>query len=372
MALVSPDIVYEDMVYESPVVGAEALRKFLGKFNTAMSGGLAFVIDDISEEDTTAAGLIWHVEVRPEGIPFPFSRGCSFVRADDQGRICYVRDVVEPMMKPGEATTGLLGLLTPLVRKFPAASDPGVLLAPLPYWAVYAAYWWYVMLDPAAPGNPVYATTPETLASVLHQSANFGFVNVALNAAGLHAVPDIAENPVSEALFNFAAAWGLAFLPLMLTDRRCPRHVPTGPLWLGSWLLTNLFLTPWMARRVERGEPRGDDGREGGVARALSTPLAARGIGAVCAAMGLVAVAWLFVGRDGLGFADAGLPRVAELARLVTTSRVDYAFVADIVLYSAWQYVLMEEAPGPLRRLPFAGLCVWLVQGMPGRLSERS
>lgn len=55
----SPDIVYEDMVYESPVVGAEALRKFLGKFNTAMSGGLAFVIDDISEEDTTAAGLIW-------------------------------------------------------------------------------------------------------------------------------------------------------------------------------------------------------------------------------------------------------------------------------------------------------------------------
>lgn len=180
------------------------------------------------------------------------------------------------------------------------------------------------MLDPAAPGNPVYATTPETLASVLHQSANFGFVNVALNAAGLHAVPDIAENPVSEALFNFAAAWGLAFLPLMLTDRRCPRHVPTGPLWLGSWLLTNLFLTPWMARRVERGEPRGDDGREGGVARALSTPLAARGIGAVCAAMGLVAVAWLFVGRDGLGFADAGLPRVAELARLVTTSRVDY------------------------------------------------
>ncbi len=47
----------------------------------------------------------------------------------------------------------------------------------------------------------------QVFAEVLHESFNFFYVNIGLAAAGLSPVPSIAENPVSEALFNFVCAW---------------------------------------------------------------------------------------------------------------------------------------------------------------------
>lgn len=133
---------------------------------------LKFVIEDITGDDA-AAGVQWHVEVG-DGVFFPFSRGCSFVRLDAGGKIvsvrgsgggiggraspacccppcpqhppshpqtpqspphptlqppnlhppAQVRDVVEPASKPGDGTLKLLGTLT--VRGRPrGAAGPG-------------------------------------------------------------------------------------------------------------------------------------------------------------------------------------------------------------------------------------------------------
>lgn len=51
---------------------------------------LKFVIDDVTAGDDYAAGVMWHVECG-EGVNFPFSRGCSFIRLDASGKIVAVR-----------------------------------------------------------------------------------------------------------------------------------------------------------------------------------------------------------------------------------------------------------------------------------------
>jgi hypothetical protein len=76
------------------------------------------------------------------------------------------------------------------------------------------------MLGTGAPGPPVWATPPSVLTEVLNESLNFFYVNIGLNAVGIDLVPSIAEHPCSEALFNWANAWGMMFLPLMLMDER--------------------------------------------------------------------------------------------------------------------------------------------------------
>ena len=50
------------------------------------------------------------------GIPMPFSRGCSFYRFNAAGEVQYARDLVEPLVKPGDAGT-CATCVTPLPRK---------------------------------------------------------------------------------------------------------------------------------------------------------------------------------------------------------------------------------------------------------------
>ena len=92
----------------------QAILEFFRKFTDSISTDLQFVIDDISDEDTLAVGVSWHlgmvkntllsifasffslsltfcsrvigliIEIITEwkGKPFPFSKGCSFYRLD--------------------------------------------------------------------------------------------------------------------------------------------------------------------------------------------------------------------------------------------------------------------------------------------------
>lgn len=120
--------------------------------------------------------MTWHVQLRGTGpgsqpIPFPFGRGCSFYQVNEKGQIVYGRDIVEPSSKPGSAALQLLSAVTPLVRAIgPQAADP-LAARPLPMWLAYAGYWWFVMASPHAPGDPVYATSPETIETVYHVRA---------------------------------------------------------------------------------------------------------------------------------------------------------------------------------------------------------
>lgn len=90
----------------------QAILEFFQKFIDSISMDLQFVIDDISEEDTSALGVTWHLGMMKnivyfkffdsslltniklhtkqltmgmtewKGKPFPFSKGCSFYRLE--------------------------------------------------------------------------------------------------------------------------------------------------------------------------------------------------------------------------------------------------------------------------------------------------
>ncbi|XP_059633127.1 uncharacterized protein LOC132275933 isoform X3 [Cornus florida] len=76
--LIAHNCVYEDLIFPQPFVGRKAILDFFNKFIDSISSDLQFVIDDLSNEDTSAVGVKWHLEWK--GKPFPFSRGCSFYR----------------------------------------------------------------------------------------------------------------------------------------------------------------------------------------------------------------------------------------------------------------------------------------------------
>lgn len=102
--LIAENCVYEDLVFPQPFVGRKTILDFFKKFTDSVGSDLQFVIDDISNEDSSAVGVTWHLEWR--GRPFPFSKGCSFYRLEvvnGQRKILYGRDSVEPAVKPGEA-----------------------------------------------------------------------------------------------------------------------------------------------------------------------------------------------------------------------------------------------------------------------------
>ncbi|XP_027361773.1 uncharacterized protein LOC113869581 isoform X2 [Abrus precatorius] len=104
--LIAENCVYEDLVFPHPFVG----RKF--------------VIDDLSTEDSSSVGVIWHLEWK--GKPFPFSKGCSFYRLEvinGKRQITYGRDSVEPAIKPGEATLAAIKSVTWLLQQFPQLAN---------------------------------------------------------------------------------------------------------------------------------------------------------------------------------------------------------------------------------------------------------
>uniref|UniRef100_A0A6N2MMZ2 SnoaL-like domain-containing protein n=1 Tax=Salix viminalis TaxID=40686 RepID=A0A6N2MMZ2_SALVM len=101
-----------------------AILEFFNKFIDTISKDLQFVIDDISNEDSFAVGVTWHLEWK--GKTFPFSKGCSFYRLDvvnDKRQIIYGRDSVEPAVKPGEAALVAIRGVTWLLQRFPQLAD---------------------------------------------------------------------------------------------------------------------------------------------------------------------------------------------------------------------------------------------------------
>ncbi|RID55123.1 hypothetical protein BRARA_G02402 [Brassica rapa] len=122
--LIAQDCVYEDLIFSSPFVGRTAILEFFGKFIDATSTDMQFVIDDISKEDSSAVGVSWHLEWK--GKNFPFSKSCSFYRLeviDGKKQIVYVRDCVEPAIKPGESVIAAVKGVAWLLRKFPQIAD---------------------------------------------------------------------------------------------------------------------------------------------------------------------------------------------------------------------------------------------------------
>ncbi|XP_025984902.2 uncharacterized protein [Glycine max] len=122
--LMAENCVYEDLVFPRPFVGRKEILEFFKKFTNSTSKGLQFVIDDLSTEDSSSVGVIWHLEWK--GKPFPFSKGCSFYRLEvinGKRQITYGRDCVEPAIKPGDAALAAIRSVTWLLQQFPQLAN---------------------------------------------------------------------------------------------------------------------------------------------------------------------------------------------------------------------------------------------------------
>lgn len=207
------------------------------------------------------------------------------------------------------------------------------------------------------PGEPIWAIKPETIAEVMAESLNFFFVLPILSAV-LEPVFDLSApvvHPASEAFFNFAEAWILMFLPLLLLDRR-GQALPRVALWSAAMFLTNVFLIPYMAQRLVQPAVNCSDSPEKG--------WLARGLGSVGLIVGTGAIAWFLFARPEFG-------PIAERSRYfiqkLTTDRVTIAFGVDLALFWIFQIWLMGAIAQPktgkryLRFIPFWGLALWLL-----------
>ncbi|KIY98255.1 hypothetical protein MNEG_9707 [Monoraphidium neglectum] len=199
-SLIADDISYHDLVYEEPHEGREGVMAWLEKVRKYAPDDLKFVIEDITEGDPFRAGVQWHVECG-DGVFFPFSRGCSFIRVNERGQIVSVRDVVEPSIKPGDSTLQLLGSLTPLIRSLGPAANPANLKPALnaaALWGLYAAYLGIVMFSTLPPGPPAYATPQPVLLEAFDESVNIFWINEVLRNLNLSPIPVAPHHPVSE------------------------------------------------------------------------------------------------------------------------------------------------------------------------------
>jgi len=104
-AAFAPDAVVEDLflakVPEGPGAGVRAYLE-----NKAMCDRL--VIDRLSDGQESC-GFTWHLE--ETGVPGQGIRGTTFVEVGEDGRITFLREICEPLYKPGDQTVELLKAL---------------------------------------------------------------------------------------------------------------------------------------------------------------------------------------------------------------------------------------------------------------------
>jgi len=98
----APDAVVEDLYLAEVPKGPQAgVRAYLD--NKASCGRL--VVDRVGDGDR-ACGLTWHLE--EDGVQGLGIRATTFVELDAEGRISYLREICEPLYKPGDQTVELL------------------------------------------------------------------------------------------------------------------------------------------------------------------------------------------------------------------------------------------------------------------------
>jgi len=92
LRLFAEDIRYEDFNYEQPFLGKAAVTDFVTAFDIP---GVAFVPLRISE-GARACAFTWRVLINGQEGP----EGISFYEVDAQGKVCFVRDIPAPSLRP--------------------------------------------------------------------------------------------------------------------------------------------------------------------------------------------------------------------------------------------------------------------------------
>ncbi|KAG0460032.1 hypothetical protein HPP92_023160 [Vanilla planifolia] len=287
------------------------------------------------------------------------------------------------------STDGFVGFCSPLLRcPFPAQAEKhnssGGVASPEQddilvrkflqalLWTAEIAYILWLFLLPYAPGDPVWAIKSNTVSDLLGLSLNFFFILPLLNSIGVHVIEAPTLHPVAEGLFNFVIGWTFLFAPLLFTDRRRDRYRGSlDLLWVFQMFLTNTFLIPYMAIRLDDIT---DDEKKPLPEPPKLGPLMTNGatvVGLIGGCACLVSVIWAFFGRAYGGFGDVS-GRWRFLEEYIQSERLAYAFLWDVFLYTMFQPWLIgdnlenvknsgKELVRLLRFLPVMGIIAYLL-----------
>ncbi|KAH0756843.1 hypothetical protein KY290_020336 [Solanum tuberosum] len=208
-------------------------------------------------------------------------------------------------------------------------------------WTAEGVYVLWLFLLPYAPGDPVWAISSETVNDLVGLSLNFFFILPLLNAGGIHLIEAPVLHPMSEGLFNFVIGWTFMFAPLLFSDRKRDRFKGSlDLLWGFQMFLTNTFLIPYMAIRLNKGDseypPRATSQLGSIMTRGASV------VGLVGGAACLLSTFWAFYGRGDGDFGSIS-DRWEFLLSYLSSERLAYAFIWDICLYIIFQPWLIGD-----------------------------
>lgn len=236
-------------------------------------------------------------------------------------------------------------------------------------WTAEAVYILWLFLLPYAPGDPVWAISSDTISSLVGLSLNFFFILPLMNHVGINLIDAPVLHPMSEGLFNFVIGWTLMFAPLLYTDRRNDRYSGSlDVLWGFQMFLTNTFLIPYMAIRLNEADPNTSRRKLSQLGDAMTRAAPVVGLigGAVC----VISIIWALAGRPG----DFGsvMDRWDFLVSYLRSERLAYAFIWDICLYMVFQPWLIGDnlqnvdkskvgIVNYLRLVPVVGLVAYLL-----------
>ncbi|KAJ4973550.1 hypothetical protein NE237_006724 [Protea cynaroides] len=236
-------------------------------------------------------------------------------------------------------------------------------------WAAEGVYILWLFLLPYAPGDPVWAISSDTVNSLVGFSLNFFFILPLMNYVGIHLIDAPVLHPISEGLFNFVIGWTLMFAPLLFTDCKRDRYKGSlDVLWGLQMFLTNTFLIPYMAIRLNEAEAEYAPGKPSQLGSVMTNGATVVGLvgGAVC----LVSILWGLFGRMDADFGNV-TERWNFLISYLGSERLAYAFIWDICLYIIFQPWLIgdnlrnvqeskAQKVSTLRFIPVVGLVAYL------------
>ncbi|KZV47451.1 hypothetical protein F511_23031 [Dorcoceras hygrometricum] len=214
-------------------------------------------------------------------------------------------------------------------------------------WVAEGVYIVWLFLLPYAPGDPIWSISPETISSLIGLSLNFFFVLPLLNSGnatrlcwsvtivGIHLIEAPVLHPMSEGLFNFVIGWTFMFAPLLYTDKNRDRYMGSlDVLWAFQMFLTNTFLLPYMAIRLNKFDGNNNSRKNSQLGLIMTNGASIVGLlgGLVCS----VSILWAVYGRGDSNFGDLA-QRWEFLLAYLGTERLAYAFIWDICLYSIFQ-----------------------------------
>ncbi|KAM5567688.1 hypothetical protein ABKV19_015646 [Rosa sericea] len=208
-------------------------------------------------------------------------------------------------------------------------------------WVAEAVYILWLFLLPYAPGDPVWAISSDTVNSLLGLSLNFFFVLPLFNSVGINFIDAPVLHPMSEGLFNFVIGWTFMFAPLLFTDGKRDRYKGSlDVLWGFQMFLTNTFLIPYMAIRLNAPESDYTPSKRSQLGDVMTNGAPIVGLvgGGIC----LISALWALYGRMDSNFGGIS-ERWEFLINYLGSERLAYAFIWDIVLYSVFQPWLIGD-----------------------------